>query len=92
MGHECEKIIQFILDKKPNIVINLEPIREFYNTDNLPDLIAANYHDQRNYLQNYYSKLISLQKIGAIKIEFAKKINFGGHCHDGWSTIIWRPL
>tara|TARA_R110002110_G_scaffold180184_2_gene386145 strand:- start:13244 stop:14182 length:939 start_codon:yes stop_codon:yes gene_type:complete len=92
MGTDCEKIIQFTLDKKPDIVINLEPIREFYDPNNLSDFVALNYHDERNYLNGYYTKLLSLEKKGALEIEFAKKINFGGHCHDGWSTIIWRPL
>ena len=92
LGNKCDKIIKFILDKKPKIVVNLEPIHEFYDSDNLSDFIALNYHNQRNYLNEYYTKLLSLEKEGKLKIEFAKKINFGGHCHDGWSTIIWRPL
>ena len=37
------------LDKKPKIVVNLEPIHEFYDSDNLSDFIALNYHNQRNY-------------------------------------------
>ena len=92
LGKRHEQIIQFILDKKPDVVINLEPIHEFYDSNNLSDFVAFNYHDQRNYLNGYYTKLLSLEKEGVLEIKFAKKINLGGHHHDGWSTIIWRPL
>jgi len=92
VGEKHKKYIDFILEKSPSIVINIEPIHEFYNKDNLSDFIAASYHEQRNYLKGYYTKLLELQESGLIEILTTKKINFGGLFHDGWSLLIWRPI
>ena len=92
IGDNHEKLLNFIIDKKPQKVINLEPIHEFYNEDNLSDLISLEYHLQRGYLKNYYTTLLELQDKGLIEIEVAQKVNFGGLFHDGWSILVWRPL
>lgn len=91
VGDKHGKYVDFILDKNPEIVINIEPIQEFYDKTNLSDFIASSYHEERNYLKNYYTSLLDLEKRGLIKIEDTRKVNFGGLFHDGWSVIIWRP-
>ena len=92
VGEKHKKYIDFILEKNPNIVINIEPIQEFYDKKNLSDFVAFNYHEQRNYLKGYYTRLSQLHEDGLIEITSSKKINFGGLFHDGWSVLVWRPL
>tara|TARA_R110000851_G_scaffold144828_3_gene284103 strand:- start:3000 stop:4859 length:1860 start_codon:yes stop_codon:yes gene_type:complete len=92
VGERHEKFINFILEKKPSIVINIEPIQEFYDKTNLSDFIAFSYHEQRNYLKGYYTKLTELQENNSIEILSTQKVNFGGLFHDGWSVLVWRPI
>ena len=92
VGDRHEKFINFIIEKKPSIVINIEPIQEFYDKTNLSDFIASNYHEQRNYLKGYYTKLTDLQENNSIEILSTQKVNFGGLFHDGWSILVWRPI
>ena len=92
VGSKFNSYLNFILEKKPALCINIEPINEFYDSDNLLDVLALRYHEKRNYLNNYLSKLLLLEKLGKIDIINMSRVPFGGLYHEGWNQIVWRPL
>jgi len=92
VGENHEKFLNFILHKKPSLCINVEPIHEFYDKDLFLDFLANSYHHSRNYLRNYLSKLLLLEKRGNLQIEKISRVQFGGIYHEGWNILVWKPL
>lgn len=92
LGGKYKDFLDFILSRKPRLCLHIEPIIEFYNEDNLFDLLAIEYHRKRNYLNGYLSALLELEK--QKKIEFIEKRRMGLGCqfHEGYSLLVWRPL
>jgi len=92
VGKNHDEFLKFILDKKPSLCINVEPIHEFYDTDFLLDFLANKYHHSRNYLENYLSRLLFFEKSGDLLIEKISRVPFGGIYHEGWNILVWKPL
>ena len=92
IGSKYKNYLDFVLEKKPQTVIHIEPVIEFYDKDNLIDNMAILYHNKRNYLDGYYTALLNVQKEGLINIIKSHRIEFGGLYHDGWSLIIYDIL
>ncbi len=91
LGQSHDKLLSFIIAAKPDIVINYEPILEFYDEDNLLDYLAILYSRKRKYLSGYLTALRELEKQNEIEILQAYRPYLGGIIHES-SLIIWRPL
>lgn len=91
LGQRHDKLLSFIIAARPDIVINYEPILEFYDEDNLLDYLAILYSRKRNYLSGYFTALRELEKQNKIEILQAYRPYLGGIIHES-SLIIWRPL
>ena len=91
LGRNYETLLQFILNARPEIVIHYEPIIEFYDEENLLDYVALLYSRKRNYLTDYYSRLLVLAAEGRVEILEAWRPNLGGVIHES-SIIVWKPL
>lgn len=91
LGQSYDKLLSFIIAAKPDIVVNYEPILEFYDEDNLLDYLALLYSSKRNYLSGYLTALRELEKQNKIEILQAYRPYLGGIIHEA-SLIIWRPL
>ena len=92
IGNRHEEIIQFILQKSPQICVNMEPIVELYDQDNLVDYMAVKYHNLRGYLSGYLPRLQELEQQGKLEILHSQRIYFGSLYHEGYSFIVWRPV
>jgi hypothetical protein len=92
IGSEFEKIVDFILVKKPEICIHMEPIDELLNEDNLIDNLSIKYFRKRNYLDGFLPYLEKLEKQGKIKIIKKQRIFSGSYFIEGHSLIIWKPI
>lgn len=92
IGEKTEYFINLMITEKPNLVVNIEPVNEFYDKDNLLDYLALTYHTKRNYLHNYYTRLRELEHQGAIKILFNFHHQVGNIYNTTASYIIWKPL
>lgn len=90
LGKNFEPFLQFLLEKKPSICINLETIYELYDQSSLFDYVAAKYLEKRRYLQDYLPRLKQLEVDGRIEIIKIQK-TFGSFYHDGYSFIVWKP-
>lgn len=84
--------IDFILDKKPNLVINMEPISELLDDTNLIDHLSIKYFEKRNYLKNFLPYLEHLESIGKVEIIKKQRIYYGSMFVEGHSLIVWRPI
>jgi SAM-dependent methyltransferase len=91
VGDNFRPFLNFLLAKKPYVVVHFEPIKEFYDNDNLLDYLAIKYHTLRKYLNGYYTELIKLEKQGLIRILKQSRIRYGGTYHDS-SVIVWEVL
>lgn len=88
-GSNYKKFIKYILSKKPTLIINFEPISDYYINDNLNDYVLKFYTKKRNYLKNYIQYLESLAK--KKKIQIIKKCRVGGGPYsESFSFVIWK--
>lgn len=90
LGRGHNRITDFILKSAPGIVVNYEPITEFYNGSNLLDHLAFMYSKHRGYLEGYLTRLHLLKKQGKIKILTEFRPYVGGVVHES-SLVAWRP-
>lgn len=86
-----EKLIEYLLAKKPGVVLNYEPIVELYHESNLYDYLALQYSVKRGYLSGYLTKLHQLEDEGRVKIIDQYRPYIGGVYHEA-SLIVWKPL
>ena len=92
IGEDFEQYIELMLKTNPRVVINIEPIFEFYNQSSINEKFASSYHLKRGYLYGYYNRLKQLQNDGKILILDERKTPFGSHFHYPYSVLVWRPL
>ena len=90
LGGEFEPFLQFLLQKRPDVCINVETLYELYDQDDLFDYVAAAYLRKRGYLQGYLTRLRELEHEGAIEILQVRR-TIGSLYHDGYSFVVWRP-
>jgi hypothetical protein len=92
IGAQHERYLEFILQKKPQICIDVIGIQELYDPDCLFDYLALSYHTRRSYLSGYLTRLRELEASGAIEILKTHRQMFGNLFDDPYSYIVWRPL
>ena len=90
LGTNFEPFLQFLLDKKFRICINIETPYELYDPGRLFDYVAAKYLEKRGYLRGYLARLKQLESQGRIDVIKMQR-SFGSLYHDGYSFVIWRP-
>lgn len=83
--------VEFLLRQKPALVVNYEPILDFYDQTHLLDYLAFRYCRKRGYLRGYLETLRNLERAGRIEILEAFRPELGGVLHEA-SLIVWRPL
>lgn len=93
VGESFECFIDFLLHKKPNLCINIEPIPELFEGSDLElDKLCVEYCKSRHYLLGYLDCLQELEKKGKIRILQCNRNYIGSFFIEGYSTIIWRIL
>ena len=92
IGSDYVKFIDYILQNKPKLCVNIECFNELYDENNEFDLVALKYHKQRNYLNGYLDYLKQLQDKSVINIKKIKRLNFGSLYHEVYSYVIWEII
>lgn len=90
VGSEHGAFIDFLLDKKPSICVNVECLYELYEPDNLVAYLAMAYHKKRNYLSGYLTRLRQLESSGKIEIVATHRHRFGNLYDDPLSYVVWK--
>jgi len=92
VGKHHRKFIQYLMDKKPQLCVHIEPLYELYDETNLIDNLAMRFHKKRNYLSGFLPYLQDLKKENKVDIIKINRMKFGSLFHDGWSMVAWKPL
>ncbi len=91
LGHDYESFLQYLLKKSPMLCLNVEPLCELYDKDNLLDYIAIKYQEKRKYLAGYLDCLRKLEIKGEIEILKTHRMFFGSLTNNGGSYVVWKP-
>ena len=91
LGYEFEPVLEFIMRAKPSIVMQYEPILDFYDDNKLLDYLALRYCSRRGYLQGYYERLLRMESEGKIRIMAGYRPHLGGVLHES-SVLVWKPI
>lgn len=92
LAGELDPMFDFLIRKKPAIVISIEPASETYDSSNLVDFTALWFQTKRGYTSGMIALLQSLENKGLIRIDRIKRIGFGSTMMEGYNLFIWRPL
>lgn len=92
IGWNHDRLLQFLLARRPLVCVHMEPLCELYDEQNLVDYLALRYHRQRNYLQGFLTKLRELDSARRIQILRVHRPQIGNIYHEGYSYVVWRPL
>lgn len=87
IGINKEKLNQ-ILNSRPKLVLNIEPIVENYNPKNVLGELLIKYHDVRGYLRGFPMYLSQKQTEGGLRIIAKGKIEFGSQDSEGYSYYL----
>ena len=90
LGGKYRPFLDYLLAQSPRRCIHIEPLYELYDQSNLPDYLAAQYSERRDYLRGFLTTLKELEKSSRIVINDVRKI-LGSRYHDGWSLVTWTP-
>ena len=90
-GKDWGKFLDFLLRKKPESCIHIEPIIELYNENDLVDYLAIKYHKKRNYLDGFLDKLYELENQNKLEILEVTRVKFGSMYLDPYSVVAWKP-
>lgn len=91
VGQNHAPFIDYLIENKPKVVINIEPIGELLNVENQMEKLSIDYFKKRNYLDGYLDSLRALEKAGSIEILAAERTFFGSMFIEGYSLLVWRP-
>ena len=92
IGDRFEPFLQYILSRKPKIVMHMEPTLEYYEEGNEVDDLAVRYHTWREYLNGYCTRLKELEAEGKIRILKSKRLFFGSLYQESYSYHVWEPV
>ncbi|NLF24386.1 MAG: hypothetical protein GX589_01840, partial [Deltaproteobacteria bacterium] len=92
IGDRHKEFIDFILERKPKICLNVECLEELYDPGDLLDFLALHYHRRRGYLSGYLGRLRELAERGRVEIIEERRTFFGSTYHEAYAFVAWRPL
>lgn len=90
LGTDFEEVLSWLRSIRPAIVMQYEPVLEFYDPADPLDEPALRYCRKRRYLEGYYRRLRELEAAGKIEIVAAFRPALGGVLHES-SMLVWKP-
>mgnify|MGYP006178052823 CR=1 FL=1 len=92
LGSNFRPFLDYLLQQKPRIVVQVNHLMELYDTDNLLDYLALRFEKRRKYLEGYLPALERLAQDGKVDILKLQRGRVGSLYHDGYSFVVWRPV
>ncbi len=89
LGLDFEPILNWIQASKFQVVLNIEPIYEFYDRNELFDFLPSEYILRRNWLRGFLPRLRALQVEKKVEILEERRI-FGSLHHETYNILAWR--
>ena len=91
IGDRHKDFVDFLIDRKPDIVVHLEPIDELMDANDLHDQLSVLYCRKRNYLKGYLFYLEHLESEGKLTIHRKQRTEYVSFFIEGHSLIVWSP-
>lgn len=91
-GENFVDFISYLIDKKPKLVIHIEPMWEPLDKNNLLDYLSIKYFEKRKYLNGLQNHLERLEKQNQVEIVSKQRTYVGSFFIDGYSLLVWRPV
>jgi len=92
VGPRHGPFVDYLLDEKPAVCVNMEPMIELYEQSDPLDDLAIRYHRKRGYLEGFLTRLRDLQSARRIRVLETRRFDFGSLYHECYSFVAWRPL
>ena len=92
LGASTDKLIDYWMANKASIIVNIEPMAEPLDDNELLQYLSINYFKKRGYLDGYISKLKFLEKKGRVVIHEIIRTGVGSLFIEGYSIISWSPV
>ncbi|EAV40866.1 hypothetical protein SIAM614_08234 [Stappia aggregata IAM 12614] len=91
LGTQWQGILKMLLEAKPKICIQIEPIYENYEDEPIFDALGRLYHNKRGYLRGYQTELMRLADANKVEILDQRRLTFGTMLHEPYGVLVWRP-
>jgi hypothetical protein len=92
IGDKWGPFLKYLLDKSPRLIINIEPISELLDSNNLLDNLSCEYGKRRKYLHGFYGGLLELEKDKIINILHSGPSTLGSKYINGYSIVVWEII
>ena len=92
LGDKFTIFLNYLLAKKPRIVIHIEPIIELYDKSNLLDYLADWFQGKRGYTSRFLDAIKAAEKNRKVRLVHIKRLYFGSLMMEGYNLIIWEPI
>jgi hypothetical protein len=92
LAGEVMPMFKFLIEKKPALVISIEPASENYDVGKLEDFTAFWFQTRRGYSSGMVETLRTLEAAGLIRVEKIKRLGFGSMMMEGYNLFVWRPI
>ena len=90
-GTRFSEFIEFLISRRPALCVFVEPVVEWYEPAGLPDWLAVQINNARNFWRGFPGMLDRLAAEGRVEIVKRKRAQFGSLLLEGYSQIIWKP-
>ena len=84
-------VLERILEKKPRLILNIEPIIEDYNIMSEAGSLMIELHNRREYFSGFPSWLSSKAQSNKLRILQSGKVRVGTEISEPYSFYIWEP-
>ena len=92
LGDDSDSIINYWIENNPSIIVNVEPMSEPLDSNELLQYLSIQYFNKRKYLEGYINKLGELEKQGKVVIHDVIRTGLGSLYIEGYSVIAWSPV
>ena len=91
-GRRYGKFFNWLIERKPEICVHVEPIPEWYNERCLVDWTAIEFLKVRKYWTGFPQMMERLEADRRITILHRKRTGVGSLFMEGYMLFVWRPL
>lgn len=88
IGNQFQFFIEYLIEKRPRIVVHIEPIEELLDPTNELNALSIAYAKKRGYLSGFLTYLRSDPEIEIIE---TLATGIGSLFLDGYQVVVWRP-
>ena len=92
LGSSTDKLIAYWMSNNPSLIVNIEPMSEPLDDNELLQYLSIKYFKKRRYLEGYVTKLRDLERKGMVVIHDIIRTGVGSLYIEGYSVVAWSPV